>query len=725
LTETTAPRLYGVDVKRVIDIDGLRSALANADVLIADSPFDTDTLPIRRCVMLRGVEGVESFAADCGFDCVDEKKIAEWFLEVLGVDVTRKARAATGVSTVSGAKAPKALAGNADRHGVMYEGLVNELRKNSAYTSLDPDDGRTYDILIQTMRGTLRGADAVAQDLQTQSKRLAEAEAELARVVAEREVIDEDVSAVTAGLKQAISECLNILREIANLSSDADLVEYGEVAIKARAAIGLSQKFASVVEAKELRAIGVVATEYMSCVSTVLSDLATLGAGSLKAGANAVAQAREGVLAKANAEREVKRIAALLAQEKRDRENLARLLAESQENLGLQMQKVAEAENKLLLSGTYSVPALQERITLLQNELREKDEALMHMRGGENVDDVGVSILNGVSPEVIQDIVKQLRIQVASLKIDRDRALEKLKAAKNEAARESDRAETLSNSARGLSQVVLHGAQVSAIPVFRYTEKALILPVFGNGSAGISSTAVSLAKMLGHNSRAVIVDFDIVTTDLEGRFGKRINPLVSGIDGVSTTSGKNSAMSLFIERGAEFFISHFQELVVRIDANKGGVLDYLPGIYVKPDLFNLTQANYSALLGYLGARYDYIVIDAGKLGCSEIGDQILRNLCLCAFRQIIVTDASVEKTRAMRVRLIDVFHNELRQVLGRSVWVANRAITREDLSSFTLPSACVTLPVIPAMVGEHQSFHITGSAVAEFKKVVKAVAGVG
>jgi hypothetical protein len=78
----------------------------------------------------------------------------------------------------------------------------------------------------------------------------------------------------------------------------------------------------------------------------------------------------------------------------------------------------------------------------------------------------------------------------------------------------------------------------------------------------------------------------------------------------------------------------------------------------------------------------------------------------------------------MRLKLNDVFGIEIRKFAEHCVWLTNRALKREDLTRFTAPAQSVTLPVLPDMVGIHDSFHITGSTQREFNKVVKALAGV-
>lgn len=721
LTSLPAPRLYGVQVERVLDIDTLRAAAVQADVLITDTAFDNASIPVKRCCVLRGGVGVESFAKESGYDCIDATQLADWFKKRVGIDVTRRARQATQDAPVVQVPAGQKAVIDNSKLKLMYDGLVAELRKSAAYAHLDPNDAKTYDVLLQTVRGTLRKADSVLSEMSEVQRKLVDAEAKLAQLSKQQTTTDEDLAVVLSGLLQAVTDCTSVLTKITHLTDDPELVLFSGVSVKARAAIGLASKFSSVAAAKELRAVGSVMREFISCVAGIVNEILSLGSDAVKASAGAQMTSRDAAVAKANAERALQQIKEQLAQEEKLVESLRQQLAELNTAYQEQVKRTAEVENQLLVSGGTSIQALQEQIRTLRFELQSKAEQIARME--EAVDSTVEDSNNVLAPEVATGIIRQLRTQVAALKLERDRATAELAKARSAALKEAERAETLTASARSLSQVALRGSQVSALPLFNYTAKALIITVFGNGSTGISSSAVSLAKMLGVNARTVLVDFDLMCTDLEGRFGSRINPLVKLDDG--DVSGKNTAMGLFIDRGKDFFASHYAELVVRIDSNKAGILDYLPGFYAKPDLFMLTQADYTTLLNFLGGRYDYIVIDAGKIGCSEIGDQILHNLCLCSFRSLIVTDASVEKARAMRLKLNDVFGPaDIRKVIERCVWLTNRAPKREDLTRFTAPAQTVSIPILLDMVGVHESFHITTSAQKEFNKVVRALAGV-
>src|SRR5690606_13921759 len=95
LTILSAPRLYGVDVERVLDPDSLRVMAAKADVLITDTSFDPAVVPVKQCCVLKGAPGIELFAKENGYDCIEKTQIISWFQKRVGLDVSRRARQAT------------------------------------------------------------------------------------------------------------------------------------------------------------------------------------------------------------------------------------------------------------------------------------------------------------------------------------------------------------------------------------------------------------------------------------------------------------------------------------------------------------------------------------------------------------------------------------------------------------------------------------------------------
>jgi MinD-like ATPase involved in chromosome partitioning or flagellar assembly len=715
LEKAAAPRFYGVESQRVPDASQLAAAAARADVLIVDVEFDVKKVTANRCLVIDVSPEIRAFAESNGFDCVSVEGIIPWFNRAMGVDVSRKSRGTSVAAPVKTAKPAGEV--QKDRYEAMFRVLVQELQKTDAYSGLDLESAQTFDVLLQAVRGSLKKADAAVGDMKTLEVSVREHQSRADGLQIKFDLMDEGVQAVMAGMSKAVAECVPILQKVTEVSADVDLLAYRAVGVKAHAAIGIAGKLTSAVKVKEHRAVATVVREFFDCVISILDEIVRVGADALRSSAGAVAATQSARLAQAEVERVVNGMRTELTHE---RDKTARLTAQVEEinaKYQEQLRITLEVESKLLLSGGESVPILREQIEELKNELSERDAMIASYKADESSTPVG-----GVSVDVLRGNVKHLRAQVAALRLERDNALTQAARYKTSAARELERAETLKRNAESLSHIVYQGGKVSALPLFKYSARGNILMVFGNGSAGITSAALSLAQLLGVNNRTVLVDFDIVTTDLENRFAEKINPINLNIE-VNAPQGKRSAMGLFVEQGAAFFAANYNELVVRVDSNKSGVLDYLPGFYAKPDIFMLGQADYSTMLNYLGAHYEYIVIDAGKIGCSEIGDQIIRNLALCAFRRLIVTDAAVGKVRAMRLKMNDVFDADIRAIIENAVWVKNRALSREDLTRFTAPAKDITLPVIPEMVGRHESFHLSTAALREFRNVVNVLAG--
>ena len=124
---------------------------AKADVLITDTSFDPAVVPVKQCCVLKGAPGIELFAKENGYDCIEKTQIISWFQKRVGIDVSRRARQATPTTATPTMEMPRASKDNA-QYKAMYDGLVAELRRSDLYKNLDPSDAKTYDILLQAIR---------------------------------------------------------------------------------------------------------------------------------------------------------------------------------------------------------------------------------------------------------------------------------------------------------------------------------------------------------------------------------------------------------------------------------------------------------------------------------------------------------------------------------------------------------------------------------------------
>ena len=198
-----------------------------------------------------------------------------------------------------------------------------------------------------------------------------------------------------------------------------------------------------------------------------------------------------------------------------------------------------------------------------------------------------------------------------------------------------------------------------------YRCQTRIIPVFGSGSFGVTTTAMSLAYMLYAKARVLYIDFDMVTPKADSWFS--IMPLCDKFPGANRNDRRMTALGIFYESGVQQFITNYDYIVKHCDNTKGGGLDYLSGLYYRPDTMKMATADYTTLFNFLGQQYHYIIIDFGKLGCSEVGDQLIKNVSDIAYRNIVVTTPDKHEVRDFNVKLNE---NNIRNI----AWLFNLCI---------------------------------------------------
>jgi len=198
-----------------------------------------------------------------------------------------------------------------------------------------------------------------------------------------------------------------------------------------------------------------------------------------------------------------------------------------------------------------------------------------------------------------------------------------------------------------------------------YSGKAFVLPVFGSGSFGITSTAVSLAYELKGN--VLIMDFDIVNPKIDTWYGK--NPLNKTLQDIDNDM-KKTAFGALVEKGTDYVIRNRLEIVTTVSENKKteNRVDYFSGIYTRVDMFKLLAVDFSELLTYFGNEYDYIVVDLGRIGGSEITNALIRMFNEISFKNILVALHDGADCRTLSIRAQTERINR-----SKSIWALNIA----------------------------------------------------
>lgn len=266
-------------------------------------------------------------------------------------------------------------------------------------------------------------------------------------------------------------------------------------------------------------------------------------------------------------------------------------------------------------------------------------------------------------------------------------------------ARLKDQNHQLSVSLRAMTSTVTGGAN-TVIPPVGYTGKGFVIPVIGSGSFGITTTAMSMAMSLAAQSRVIYIDFDMVSAKADSWF--KINPIVKNIPGIEGLGAKASGLGLFIEKGSQFFYDYVSSIVNRSIKTKGGCIDYLSGIYTKPDTVKLVSADFTGLFNYCGGNYDYVIIDFGRIGCSDINDQIIQLISEVAHRTVVVTPNDKLDIRNTRFAL-----NKAKINVQNIAWLINlsESTKLDELSKNSIsPAKNVIIPFMPDFYGQKRDF---------------------
>jgi MinD-like ATPase involved in chromosome partitioning or flagellar assembly len=239
------------------------------------------------------------------------------------------------------------------------------------------------------------------------------------------------------------------------------------------------------------------------------------------------------------------------------------------------------------------------------------------------------------------------------------------------------------------------------VPPCNYTGKGMIIPVFGCGSFGTTTTAMSIALKLATDAKVLYIDFDMVMPKADAWF--KVNPIVKNVpDFDQFGSSKFTGLGLFIDRGVQFFLSYTASIVNKPIPTKGGCVDYISGFYKRPDKIKLISADYTSFFNYCGNNYTYIVVDFGKLGCSELNDIIIKMVSDIAYRNVVVTTNDKFEIRTFSMKM-DEAHISKDNV----AWLLNMCENTkiEDTSKKLIsPANYSMMPFNPDLYGKKVDF---------------------
>lgn len=234
-----------------------------------------------------------------------------------------------------------------------------------------------------------------------------------------------------------------------------------------------------------------------------------------------------------------------------------------------------------------------------------------------------------------------------------------------------------------------------------YTGRAKVIPVFGSGSYGVTTTAVSIARKL-HKAKILYMDMDLANPKADGWF--KAQPILdsSSLSDIPNNINKTS-LGILIDYGAKFVVDNKSSIIQRVSETKNNVtVDYFGGLYGKLDTHRLKLVDFTYLLNTLGSMYDYIIVDCGKYGLSDASNELIDMFIGIAYKSIVVTPNDRLDTRNMSLKL-----SQNNIDISKIIWVLNlsESTTVTPVVKKNIMGAIpVIMPLTPSAYGKQTSF---------------------
>lgn len=345
--------------------------------------------------------------------------------------------------------------------------------------------------------------------------------------------------------------------------------------------------------------------------------------------------------------------------------NEIKSLKEQYEDVDLTIEKIKREANERIEELKTENIQIKTNLDLISSQLREKEERYNELIRIVGVDGSGINTLKETNDTLV-DINNNLRKELLNSKNE----IERLKEERDELdkrVKELEEANSkLNNTIRAMAFSVAGGE--NKIPNFSYNQNGKIIIVFGSGSFGITTTAMSIAYKLAEQHKVLFIDFDFVMPKADIWF--RENPVISELRNEGLKEPALTALGILLEKGTNYFIEHFNILAKRVFSSRSGSLDYLSGLYYRPDGMKFITVDYDKLFNYLGERYEYIVIDFGRLGCSSIYDEVIRVISEACHKKVVVTNNDRLEVRTFFIKM-----TEANITKAKTVWLLNMCTT--------------------------------------------------
>ena len=370
-----------------------------------------------------------------------------------------------------------------------------------------------------------------------------------------------------------------------------------------------------------------------------------------------------------------------------------------------------EVENRVRLARNFASEEL-ENLKAENKELREQYRNInasqtaydgIMAKIGSNANEVDAFIR---SKETLEQINTNLMKQIDQLKTENKRVIEEKSDSNSSLTKLQNENNQLRSQMRALTSGYTGGAQAGVVSPIAYSGRANIVTVIGSGSYGITTSAYSAALILAQKSRVLFIDFDLCSAKADGMF--RTSPMYC-----QNATGKRSALGVIMDQNVQYFLENFARMMpTPVTHKNGGSVTYMSGLYENADVVKLVSSDYTGLMSFFGNTFDYIVIDMGRLGTSDINNSLIKVFSYIG-RLMIVTSSDKSDIRNMRLAL---------QTAGidtnNAGWMINMCEnTKLDdrTKSLVVPAKSFMMPFLDDFYGKHKDFTNTRVSRDKFK----------
>lgn len=359
-------------------------------------------------------------------------------------------------------------------------------------------------------------------------------------------------------------------------------------------------------------------------------------------------------------------------------------------NTQTELKVNSSIQEKTLLETKIS--QLEAQLKVVREQLEQKEKQYANLVSTSGVDENGANSLIETN-KTLENISKTLREQLASTASELEISKMKESDAQNQIKSLQTQVERLQSNLNMIGSGSSVGGSLNEdVPNIRYGGNAQIVSVFGSGSFGITTTAMSLASKLSSTSKVLYIDFDFISPMADAWFN--MNPMISDkeIKGLQAGDRRNSGLGIFYEYGVDVLVNNFDKIIRCFKKTKGGGLHYLSGVYYPVDKTKLVNSDYSSLFNELSEEFQYIVIDFGRLGCGDTYNNIIKAVSNISYKNIVVTTPNHFEVRNFRNKLNC---NDIN--IDRTVWLLNmckKSNIEDGVKNFIKPCEYGIMPKI-------------------------------